>query len=84
MGDKPVRSKGKKGYDRMQDFLEFCFPEFPSSADRDSEEHEVLEFEVFFEAFFEAFLGAFLELGVPAVWGEGPLGPYLYDVCKNF
>jgi len=25
MGDKPVRSKGKKGYDRMQDFLEFCF-----------------------------------------------------------
>ena len=25
MGDKPVRSKGKKGYDRMEDFLEFCF-----------------------------------------------------------
>jgi len=53
-------------------FPEFCFPEFPSSADRDSEEHEVLEFEVFFEVFLEAFLGAFLELGVSAVWGEGP------------
>lgn len=51
MGDKPVRSKGKKGYDRFEDFLNFCFqPELQKTT------VIAVGHSMYFRKFFECFL----------------------------